>query len=54
MGGKAPLAHRSNGTEFAKWQNFFFYRRIYDRNKDLYLVFDPILSLILYCCCFRV
>ena len=25
MKGKAPLALRSNGTEFAKWKIFFFH-----------------------------
>ena len=46
MGNKAPLVPRCDGTKFAKWQNFFFYR-----NKDLYLLFDSRLSLI-FCCCF--
>ena len=41
-GGKTPSGLHSDGTEFAKSQNFFFHR-----NKDLYLLFYPRLSLIL-------
>ena len=46
MEGKAPLALRSNGTELAKWQNFFFHC-----NKNLCLRFYARMSLIL-CCTF--
>ena len=41
MRGKVNLAPCSDGFEFAKRQNFFFLR-----NKDLYLLFYPRLSLI--------
>ena len=44
--GQGPPGPRSDSTKYAKRQNFFFYR-----DKDLYLLFDPRLSLIL-CCCF--
>ena len=45
--GQGPLGPRSDGAEFAKRQNFFFHR-----NKDLYLLFYPRLSLILSGCLF--
>ena len=43
---KAPVTPPSDGSEFAKGQNFFF-----RRNQDLFLFFCPGLGLIL-CCCF--
>ena len=43
MEGKAILAPLSNDPEFAKRQNFFFHR-----NKNLYVLFYPRMSLILY------
>ena len=45
--GQGPPGPRSDGAEFAKRQNFFFHR-----NKDLYLLFYPRLSLILSGCLF--